>query len=321
MTVVLDRPDRLNAQTPFTWAALREAGRSLPADVRVVVVRGEGRAFSAGLDRAAFGPGGIPGAPGLPELAAMPGAEGDATIRGFQEAFSWLRRPDLISVAAVQGHAIGAGFQLALACDLRVLADDAHVHHGRGRGSAWCPTSAGRTPLVAAVGYARALEICVTGTPDRRGRGARDRAGHHRGAAGALDAAVADLVAALLSPPRDAVVEIKALLLGALGRDRAEQEAAERAAQLRRLRDLAAPSAPPPPSPPEPVSPWAERRKPAASGTLGPGGRCRDDRCPAATGRGRLMRSYRRDRSVTEQKLARAPRGRIAAFARPYRGT
>ncbi|HVE30736.1 MAG TPA: enoyl-CoA hydratase/isomerase family protein [Mycobacteriales bacterium] len=238
MTVVLDRPDRLNAQTPFTWAALREAGRSLPADVRVVVVRGEGRAFSAGLDRAAFGPGGIPGAPGLPELAAMPAAEGDATILGFQEAFSWLRRPELISVAAVHGHAIGAGFQLALACDLRVLADDATFTMAESR-YGLVPDLGGTQPLVAAVGYPRALEICLT---------ARQVDAVEALAIGlativvpraSLDAAVADLVAALLSPPPDVVTETKALLLGALDRDRDAQEAAERAAQLRRLRALA----------------------------------------------------------------------------------
>jgi enoyl-CoA hydratase/carnithine racemase len=241
VTVVLDRPDRLNAQTPFTWAALREAGRSLPVDVRVVVVRGEGRAFSAGLDRAAFGPGGIPGAPGLPELAAMPAAEGDATIRGFQEAFTWLRRPDLVSVAAVQGHAIGAGFQLALACDLRVLADDATFIMAESR-YGLVPDLGGTYPLVAAVGYARALEICLTA---RRIDAAEALA---IGLAtivvprASLDAAVADLVAALLSPPREAVAETKALLLGAIGRDRDEQEAAERSAQLRRLRALASPT-------------------------------------------------------------------------------
>ena len=238
MTVVLDRPDRLNAQTPFTWAALREAGRSLPADVRVVVVRGEGRAFSAGLDRAAFGPGGIPGAPGLPELAAMPAAEGDATILGFQQAFSWLRRPELISVAAVHGHAIGAGFQLALACDLRVLADDATFTMAESR-YGLVPDLGGTQPLVAAVGYPRALEICLT---------ARQVDAVEALAIGlativvpraSLDAAVADLVAALLSPPPDVVTETKALLLGALDRDRDAQEAAERAAQLRRLRALA----------------------------------------------------------------------------------
>jgi enoyl-CoA hydratase/carnithine racemase len=237
-TVVLDRPDRLNAQTPHTWAALREAGRSLPGDVRVVVVRGEGRAFSAGLDRAAFAPDGIPGAPSLPEIAALPEPEADATLVAFQEAFSWLRRPDLVSVAAVQGHAIGAGFQLALACDLRVLADDAVLTMAESR-YGLVPDLGGTAPLVATVGYSRALEICLTA---RRVGAAEALA---LGLAtlvvprAELSAAVADLVAALLEPPRDAVVEIKALLLGATGRTRAEQEAAERAAQLRRLRELA----------------------------------------------------------------------------------
>ena len=160
-TVVLDRPERLNAQTPHTWTALREAGRSLPGDVRVVVVRGEGRAFSAGLDRAAFTPGGIPGATGLAELATLPAERGDAVIRGFQEAFGWLRRPDLVSVAAVQGHAIGAGFQLALACDLRVLAADAQLSMAE-TGLGLVPDLGGTHPLVAAVGYPRALEICLT---------------------------------------------------------------------------------------------------------------------------------------------------------------
>jgi enoyl-CoA hydratase/carnithine racemase len=237
-TVVLDRPDRLNAQTPHTWAALREAGRSLPGDVRVVVVRGEGRAFSAGLDQAAFTPGGIPGAPGLPEIAGLPAAAADDTVRGFQEAFSWLRRPDLVSVAAVQGHAIGAGFQLALACDLRVLADDAQLTMAESS-YGLVPDLGGTAPLVEAVGYSRALEICLTA---RRVGAAEALA---LGLAtlvvpvAELTAAVADLVAALLAPPRDAVSETKALLLGAAARSRDEQEAAERAAQLRRLRALA----------------------------------------------------------------------------------
>lgn len=237
-TVVLDRPARLNAQTPHTWVALREFGRSLPADVRVVVVRGEGRSFSAGLDKAAFAPGGIPGAASLPEIAALPDAEADATIRGFQEAFSWLRRPDLVSVAAVQGHAVGAGFQLALGCDLRVLADDAVLTMAESR-YGLVPDLGGTAPLVAAVGYSRALELCLTA----RQVGAAEA--YQLGLAtlvvprAELDAAVADLVAAVLGPPADAVGEIKALLLGAPGRTREEQEAAERAAQLRRLRALA----------------------------------------------------------------------------------
>jgi enoyl-CoA hydratase/carnithine racemase len=237
-TVVLDRPDRLNAQTPHTWAALRETGRSLPAEVRVVVVRGEGRSFSAGLDSAAFTPSGIPGAPGLAELAALPPDQGDATIRGYQEAFGWLRRPDLVSIAAVQGHAIGAGFQLALACDLRVLADDARLTMAEST-HGLVPDLGGTAPLVAAVGYSRALEICLTarrvGATEALALGLATVVVPRAELAGA----VADLVAALLGPPREAAVETKALLLGAAGRSREEQEAAERAAQLRRLRDLA----------------------------------------------------------------------------------
>lgn len=235
--VILDRPDRLNAQTPHTWAALREAGRSLPEEVRVVVVRGEGRSFSAGLDRDAFTPGGIPGAPALPDLAAMPVEESDAVLRSYQEAFSWLRRPDIVSVASVQGHAIGAGFQLALACDLRVLADDAQLIMAESR-YGLVPDLGGTSPLVAAVGYSRALELCVTA----RAVGAAE-AGELGLATvvvprAELRSATDDLVAALLAPLPGTVREVKALLLGSIGRSREEQEAAERAAQLRRFAEL-----------------------------------------------------------------------------------
>ena len=55
-TVTLDRPAVRNAQTPAMWLALAEIGRTLPDDVRVVVVTGEGATFSAGLDRAMLDP-------------------------------------------------------------------------------------------------------------------------------------------------------------------------------------------------------------------------------------------------------------------------
>ncbi|MEN3362005.1 MAG: hypothetical protein V7637_5987 [Mycobacteriales bacterium] len=219
-------------------------GRSLPGDIRVVVVRGNGRAFSAGLDKAAFTPGGIPDTPGPAELVALPAAEADAVVAGYQQAFSWLRRPDLVSVAAVQGHAIGAGCQLALACDLRVLAADAQLALPEPT-LGLVPDLGGTAPLVDAVGYSRALEICLTG----RRVGAEEAL--RLGLATAvvpvaeLAGAVGDLVAALLATPRDAAVETKALLLGAAERrrTRSEQEAAERAAQLRQLRGLLAPGA------------------------------------------------------------------------------
>src|SRR6478672_11369668 len=88
-TVTLCRPERRNAQTPDTWAALAGIGRGLPGDVRVVVLRAEGVSFSAGLDRAMFTPEGLPGHPSLPQMAAMSPAEVDEVIARYQEAFTW----------------------------------------------------------------------------------------------------------------------------------------------------------------------------------------------------------------------------------------
>jgi enoyl-CoA hydratase/carnithine racemase len=230
-TVTLCRPEVLNAQTPDTWAALRDFGRELPGDVRVVVVRGEGRAFSAGLDLTAA-------RAALPELAALEPEAAAARIAGYQDGFTWLHRPDLISVAAVQGHAIGAGFQLALACDLRILADDAQLSMAEVQ-LGLVPDLAGTGRLVDLVGYARALEICVTGR--RLGAAEALRAGLANLVVpvGELSGAVEDLTAALLANNRDAVVEIKALLAGQAARSPQQRLAAEREAQVRRIRDLA----------------------------------------------------------------------------------
>jgi len=237
-TVTLCRPEVLNAQTPATWAALRDIGAGLAGDVRVVVIRGEGRSFSAGLDRAAFTGAPIGGGPSFLEMAKLPEAECEAVIAGYQEGFTWLRRPDIVSVAAVQGHAIGAGFQLALACDLRILADDAQLSMAE-TALGLVPDLTGSKPLVDLVGPARALEICLTGRRVAAAEAERIGLANLVVARDGLDGAVADLAAALLAPLRNAVIETKALLQGAPDRDRAAQEAAERAAQTRRLRDLA----------------------------------------------------------------------------------
>jgi enoyl-CoA hydratase/carnithine racemase len=243
------------------WAELRRISRDLTAETRVVVVRGEGRAFSAGLDLASVSAAppadaGDPASPADPvdqstvadrpggadvsfaALAARPESESAQVIAGFQEAFSWLRRPDLISIAAVRGHAIGAGFQLALACDLRVLTEDAQFTMAE-VSLGLVPDLGGTKRLVELVGYARALDLCVTGR--RVSAAEADRLGLATAVVPAerLDATVSDLTAQILVARRDAVVEIKALLAAAATRSFPEQEAAEREAQVRRLRDLA----------------------------------------------------------------------------------
>jgi len=237
-TVTLCRPEQRNPQSPKLWSALAEVGTTLPAGVRVVTVRAEGQSFSAGLDRAMFTPDGVPGELSLTDLAGLEDEALLTTIAGFQQAFAWCRRPDLITVAAVQGHAVGAGFQLALACDLRICADDARFAM-RETSLGLVPDLGGTHPMVAAVGYARALEICVTGRWVFADEAQRIGLAAIVVPRAELDAAVSDLVEAVLAPPHEAVTATKRLLLGAATRTYDEQLGAERGAQLDRLRRLA----------------------------------------------------------------------------------
>ena len=237
LTVTLDRADQLNAQTPATWAALRAVGEGLDDDVRVVVVRGAGRSFSAGLDRSLFSAQpDVPG--GLGELGALPADLAQERIRGYQAAFRWLRSPGIVSVAAVQGHAIGAGAQLALACDLRVFAEDAQLRVPEAT-LGLVPDLTGTSTLVELVGYSRAVEICLTGRAVGAAEAVSTGLANVVVPVDELDATVADLTAALLGPDVDASRETLALLRSAVRNEPAVQDAAERDAQVRRLRALA----------------------------------------------------------------------------------
>jgi enoyl-CoA hydratase/carnithine racemase len=238
-TVTLDRPEVRNAQTPRMWRALATLGAEISDEVRVVVVRGAGQSFSAGLDRAMLDPSGAgDDAESVAGLLAKDDEEISATIDDYQLGFTWLRDPRFVSIAVVQGHAIGAGFQLALACDLRVLADDARFCMKESE-LGLVPDLTGTKPLVASVGYARALEICATA----RVVGAAEA--FEMGLATVvsplpeLDGALADLIAALIAPLPGAVRETKALLLAASDRTLDDQRSHEREAQIRRFRDLA----------------------------------------------------------------------------------
>jgi enoyl-CoA hydratase/carnithine racemase len=236
LTVTLDRPDQLNAQTPATWTALAAVGAALDDDVRVVVVRGEGRAFSAGLDRSLFSA--DPATTGgLGDLGRLPVEEALERIRAYQGGFRWLRSPGIVSVAAVQGHAIGAGAQLALACDLRVLTDDAQMRLPEAT-LGLVPDLTGTSTLMELVGYSRAMEICLTGRAVRAAEAQALGLANVVVPAAELDATVADLVAALTAPPVEASRATAALVRSAVRNDYAAQDAAERAAQVLRLQEL-----------------------------------------------------------------------------------
>ncbi|MPZ93858.1 MAG: enoyl-CoA hydratase/isomerase family protein [Propionibacteriales bacterium] len=238
-TVVLDRPEARNAQTPATWAALAAVGDTLDPSVRVVVVRGEGPSFCAGIDRRMLTPEGVPGGTSFARLLELDDDALADRIAEFQRGFSWWRRPERVTIAAVHGHAIGAGFQLALACDLRIMADDAQLCM-REPALGLVPDLGGTQPLVEIVGYSRALEMVAT----TRFVGADEAA--ELGLATAvvpgsdlLDA-VRDLAAALVAPPHGAVSATKELLLAAGRRSYDEQLRAERLAQVGRLRAMGA---------------------------------------------------------------------------------
>jgi enoyl-CoA hydratase/carnithine racemase len=240
-TITLCTPQRRNSQTPHTWAALSRVADLLASNigehVRVVVLRGDGPAFSAGLDRSVFGSTGSPDAPGMLTLAAGPAEQTSAHIAVWQRAFDWTSRPDLVSIAAVQGFAVGAGFQLALGADIRIVADDA-VFVMAEPALGLVPDLGGTKRLVDLVGYSRAAEICLTG----RRVGAEEAL--RIGLASAvvpsadLETATAETVAALLAVGPAASAATKRLLLDAGARTQDEQERAEREAQYVRLRAL-----------------------------------------------------------------------------------
>jgi enoyl-CoA hydratase/carnithine racemase len=236
LTVTLDRPDRLNAQTPETWGALAEIGRALDDEVRIVVVRGEGRAFSAGLDRTLFTA--EPGTEGaLADVALLPTDQAEERIREFQAGFRWLRSPGIVSIAAVQGHAIGAGAQLALACDLRVFTEDAALSLPEVT-LGLVPDLTGTSNLVELVGYSRALEMCLTGRAVSAAEARAVGLANLVVGASELDAAVADLIAAITAHPVRASRATAALVRSAVRNDPAAQDAAERAAQVPLLQGL-----------------------------------------------------------------------------------
>jgi enoyl-CoA hydratase len=144
----LNRPERRNALTTPLLEALVAALGELDGDpaIRSIVLRGAGKAFAAGAD--------------IDELARISGLESRTGHRRAQ----WnaiQRRPKPV-VAAVHGYALGAGCELALACDIVLAADDARFGLPE-TGLGIIPGAGGTQRLVRAVGKAVALEVILAG--------------------------------------------------------------------------------------------------------------------------------------------------------------
>jgi 2-(1,2-epoxy-1,2-dihydrophenyl)acetyl-CoA isomerase len=123
-TITLNRPESRNSLTPAMMRGLAEALPRLAMDpaVRVVVLTGAGRAFCAGGDVKSFAAraGGASAA-----VESFEGRVGD--LRARMEMVRWLHEMPKPTLAVISGPAAGAGLSMALACDMRIAADDAKM--------------------------------------------------------------------------------------------------------------------------------------------------------------------------------------------------
>lgn len=200
----------------------------------MVVLAGEGASFSAGLDTRMFTPEGVPGEMSLLELAMGDENSIHAAIGEIQESFSWFSEIPAITIAAVQGHAVGAGFQIALACDFIVCAEDAKFSMREAK-YGLIPDLTGTSPLVRCVGYKRALDICVTTRWVLADEAVRLGFATDVVRLDQLADRTQQLVDTVQSGIPGTAVELKSLLSGALDRTAQEQRIAERDAQIRRF--------------------------------------------------------------------------------------
>ncbi|MBY0489290.1 MAG: enoyl-CoA hydratase/isomerase family protein [Gemmatimonadaceae bacterium] len=151
-TITLNRPERLNAVNPGLADELPRAVQQAAADdtVRVVVITGAGRGFCAGLD--------------LAEPVQL-GTTRHEVLDPYQWVGRWVQaitQCEKPVIAAINGACAGAGFGLALACDLRVLAAGATCTAGYIR-RGLSPDAGVSWFLPRLIGHARAADILFTG--------------------------------------------------------------------------------------------------------------------------------------------------------------
>lgn len=231
MTVTIDRPTTKNSQTPELWTAFADICSSIPQFVRFAVVRSTGNVFSSGLDRSVID--GSGSGLSLVDLAAKDELALRDFIRSAQAGFSCWRSIPQTTIALVQGPAIGAGWQLALSCDL-ILALPESTFALKETRLGLIPDLGGTGRLISAVGYHRAFDICSTGREVTAIEAAQ--CGLARLAETSLDHSLQLTLNELRGVPAQAVAELK-LLLDAVAEGAPSWEA-EQSAQIRRLTDV-----------------------------------------------------------------------------------
>jgi len=151
--IKLNRPEKRNAITPQMLDELDRCITEVATtdSIGAVILSGEGKAFCAGMD--------------LSELGRVAGADSQdfrRSLRKLQRAFSEIEYLEKAVIAAIHGYAIGAGFEMALACDLRIASQETtftipEVSLGV------IPDLGGNQRLPRIVGVGRAKELILTG--------------------------------------------------------------------------------------------------------------------------------------------------------------
>lgn len=151
-TITLNRPARRNAMTPemlqTLHARMLDAGQD--DQVRAVLLIGAGKGFCAGQDLSIFD--GVP----------TPNAVRDIVLNAYRPLIESICRLEKPVIAAINGVAAGAGASLALACDLRIMAEDASILMAFSN-IGLVPDAGASWFLTRLVGYSRAYEIALTG--------------------------------------------------------------------------------------------------------------------------------------------------------------
>jgi enoyl-CoA hydratase/carnithine racemase len=199
-TITLNRPDVLNAENLAWVEALDAAVHTVATEsgVRVVLVRGAGRAFCAGMDLEMFSRHGMP----------------DGFYEGQERAFRGLEHMDKITIAALHGYCLGGGLQLAISCDIRICSTDCRLGLPGLQEGLFPGMAVFRLPRLIGLGAARRLILSgeFIGGEEALRLGLID----HLVPTERFEASVAEVLALYLEAPHTATMASKHLIRRAL---------------------------------------------------------------------------------------------------------